>query len=136
MAEKELTDVDEVGEEVVDKCGARYSPAPPAPSRSTVIMSTVLPGEHIPAQHVNLKLGPGLLHQSFFDGQAGVVATRAGDVQHSKNRSRWWIEGNSRRVSAKVSVFRHRPSYSLTTHKTVCACTAGVRCRSCHRPER
>ncbi|KAI0755162.1 exosome complex exonuclease RRP40 [Daedaleopsis nitida] len=60
-------------------------------------MSSVLPGEHIPAQHVNLKLGPGLLQQSLANGQQAVLSTRAGDVQHSKNRSKWWIEGNSRR---------------------------------------
>ncbi|PIL22353.1 hypothetical protein GSI_15041 [Ganoderma sinense ZZ0214-1] len=60
-------------------------------------MSPVLPGEYVPAQHVNLKLGPGLLQQYSVNGQPVVVSTRAGDVQHSTNRSRWWIESNSRR---------------------------------------
>ncbi|KAI0688894.1 exosome complex exonuclease RRP40 [Earliella scabrosa] len=60
-------------------------------------MTSILPGERVPAQHVNLKLGPGLLQQSSINGQPTVVSTRAGDVQHSKNRARWWIEGNARR---------------------------------------
>ncbi|KAH9924286.1 exosome complex exonuclease RRP40 [Epithele typhae] len=60
-------------------------------------MFTVLPGESVPAQHVNLKLGPGLLQESTSDGQTSVLSTRAGDVQHSANRAKWWIESNSRR---------------------------------------
>ncbi|EJF61088.1 exosome complex exonuclease RRP40 [Dichomitus squalens LYAD-421 SS1] len=60
-------------------------------------MSSVLPGELVPAQHVNLKLGPGLLRQSSLNGQPLVISTRAGEVHHTTNRSRWWIEGNSRR---------------------------------------
>ncbi|KAF9820707.1 hypothetical protein IEO21_01150 [Rhodonia placenta] len=60
-------------------------------------MTTVLPGEHISAQHVNLKLGPGLLQLSSNQGESAVVSTRAGELKHSANRSRWWVEGNSRR---------------------------------------
>ncbi|TFK81453.1 exosome complex exonuclease RRP40 [Polyporus arcularius HHB13444] len=62
-------------------------------------MTTVLPGEHVPAQHVNLKLGPGLLQQTSVGGTPAVVSTRAGEVQHSANRNKWWIEGNSRRYA-------------------------------------
>lgn len=62
-------------------------------------MTAILPGENVPAQHVNLKLGPGLLQQTSVGGSSAIVSTRAGEVQHSTNRSRWWIEGNSRRVS-------------------------------------
>ena len=85
-----------------ERCALRRRRRPPASSRLTIIMSSVLPGEQIPAQHVNLKLGPGLLQQSSVNGQLVVVSTRGGDVQHSANRSRWWIEGNSRRVSVTV----------------------------------
>lgn len=62
--------------------------------------SVVLPGEYIPAQHVNLKLGPGLLQLSatrVSSSQQPVVATRAGILNHSTNKSKWWVEGNSRR---------------------------------------
>lgn len=64
-------------------------------------MSIVLPGEEVPAQHVNLKLGPGLL-QVPGAGSSGrestVISTRAGILNHSTNRSKWWVESNSRRV--------------------------------------
>ncbi|KIK90707.1 hypothetical protein PAXRUDRAFT_831468 [Paxillus rubicundulus Ve08.2h10] len=65
--------------------------------------SIVLPGEYVPAQHVNLKLGPGLLqlttpHASAAGlGSQPVVSIRAGALNHSANKSRWWVEGNSRR---------------------------------------
>ncbi|KAI6129637.1 hypothetical protein EDD16DRAFT_1146770 [Pisolithus croceorrhizus] len=66
--------------------------------------SFVMPGERVPAQHVNLKLGPGLLELSVARGSGKgsvshqpVVATRAGLLNHSSNRSKWWVEGNSRR---------------------------------------
>ncbi|KIP05183.1 hypothetical protein PHLGIDRAFT_108604 [Phlebiopsis gigantea 11061_1 CR5-6] len=59
-------------------------------------MSFVLPGELVPAQHVNLKLGPGLLQVS--DVKNGsVMSTRAGELKHTANNREWWIEGNSRR---------------------------------------
>lgn len=61
-------------------------------------MSIVLPGEHIPAQHVNLKLGPGLFHDSSVGQEGYIISTRSGDLKHSANKSRWWIESNSRRV--------------------------------------
>ncbi|KAH9941059.1 exosome complex exonuclease RRP40 [Amylocystis lapponica] len=60
-------------------------------------MPLVLPGEHIPAQHVNLKLGPGLLQLSSVEEGLSIISTRPGDLTHSTNRSKWWIESNSRR---------------------------------------
>ncbi|KAI0670971.1 exosome complex exonuclease RRP40 [Trametes maxima] len=60
-------------------------------------MSLVLPGEQVSAQHINLKLGPGLLSTSSAGSQLSIISTRAGEVLHSANRARWWIEGNSRR---------------------------------------
>ncbi|EMD39565.1 hypothetical protein CERSUDRAFT_111881 [Gelatoporia subvermispora B] len=60
-------------------------------------MPLVLPGEQISAQHVNLKLGPGLLQQPSVDGKSPIVSTRAGELHHSANRSKWWIDSNSRR---------------------------------------
>ncbi|KAF9242525.1 hypothetical protein BU15DRAFT_43817 [Melanogaster broomeanus] len=65
--------------------------------------SIVLPGEYIPAQHVNLKLGPGLLqlstHQASAKGRSSqsIISTRAGALNYSANKSKWWVEGNSRR---------------------------------------
>ncbi|KAF8073732.1 hypothetical protein FPV67DRAFT_1410664 [Lyophyllum atratum] len=60
--------------------------------------ATILPGTSVPAQHVNLKLGPGLL-QSSSANEAGpsIIATRAGTLNHSSNGSKWWVESNSRR---------------------------------------
>ena len=66
-------------------------------------MSFVLPGELVPAQHVNLKLGPGLLQVSDVKNGA-IVSTRAGELQHTPNNRQWWIEGNSRRVSKVHSI--------------------------------
>ncbi|KAL0580653.1 exosome non-catalytic core subunit rrp40 [Marasmius crinis-equi] len=63
-------------------------------------MSIVLPGEQVPAQHVNLKLGPGLSqtsNASISSKSPSIVSTRAGTLNHSANKSRWWIESNSRR---------------------------------------
>ncbi|KAF8442933.1 hypothetical protein L210DRAFT_862064 [Boletus edulis BED1] len=63
--------------------------------------SIVVPGEHVPAQHVNLKLGPGLLQLSAHRAQPPnshlIISTRAGQLDHSANKSRWWVECNSRR---------------------------------------
>ncbi|KAG6816040.1 hypothetical protein H0H87_009106 [Tephrocybe sp. NHM501043] len=60
--------------------------------------ATILPGTTVPAQHVNLKLGPGLLQQPDA-GEAGpsIISTRAGTLNHSFNGSKWWVESNSRR---------------------------------------
>ncbi|KAJ7600774.1 exosome complex exonuclease RRP40 [Mycena floridula] len=71
-------------------------------------MSIVLPGENIPAQHVNLKLGPGLIQAS-----DKIVSTRAGILNHNPNGSKWWIESNSRRYvpAAQESVI------GVITHK-------------------
>lgn len=63
-------------------------------------MSIVLPGETVPAQHVNLKLGPGLQQLSNAEGSMSIVSTRAGELQHSTNGSKWWVESNARRVSS------------------------------------
>ncbi|KAF8827543.1 hypothetical protein HHX47_DHR4000345 [Lentinula edodes] len=65
-------------------------------------MTIVLPGERAPAQHVNLKLGPGLLQNSNASTSTGraapsIFATRAGTLNHSANGSKWWIESNARR---------------------------------------
>ena len=60
---------------------------------------TVLPGETVPAQHVNLKLGPGLLQISGEYNNSSIVSTKAGIVNHSANNAKWWVENNSRRVS-------------------------------------
>ncbi|KAL1736563.1 exosome complex exonuclease RRP40 [Schizophyllum commune] len=57
-------------------------------------MAAVLPGEQVPAQHVNLKLGPGLRQE---EGSGKIVATKAGTVHHSPNNARWWVDANSRR---------------------------------------
>ena len=62
-------------------------------------MTTVLPGTHVPAQHAKLKLGPGLLQTSNTNGSgSSVITTRVGILSHSSNKSKWWIESNSRRV--------------------------------------
>lgn len=70
------------------------------PSLTALIMSeVVLPGEPVDAKHPNLKLGPGLLQLS--DGSK--ISTKAGTLCHNENRSKWLVESNSRRVSAKIS---------------------------------
>lgn len=64
-------------------------------------MSIILPGEQVQAQHVNLKLGPGLLQISTVNDNipgSSIIATRAGVLNHSLNGSKWWVEANSRRV--------------------------------------
>ncbi|KAK0439744.1 hypothetical protein EV421DRAFT_821249 [Armillaria borealis] len=61
-------------------------------------MSIVVPGEHVPAQHVNLKLGPGLIQLSQTSTpKSSIISTRAGMLQHSANGSKWWVESNARR---------------------------------------
>jgi len=60
-------------------------------------MSAVLPGQKVPVQHVNLKLGPGLQQESDSYGQTALVTTRAGVLRHSPNGARWWVENNSAR---------------------------------------
>lgn len=62
-------------------------------------MALVLPGESVPVQHINLKLGPGLQQTPTPEGSNVVVSTRAGCLEHSKNGARWWVESNARRVS-------------------------------------
>jgi len=59
--------------------------------------SIVLPGTVVPAQHVNLKLGPGLLTVSNAnDSTPQIISTKAGQLHHSANGSKWWVENNSR----------------------------------------
>ena len=86
-------------------------------------MSTVLPGDQIPARHVNLKLGPGLLQLSTVAGnktaESTVIATRAGTLNHSTNRSKWWIDTNSRRVRNSTSDAREKNNlfqFSISLH--------------------
>ncbi|ETW81693.1 hypothetical protein HETIRDRAFT_51402 [Heterobasidion irregulare TC 32-1] len=62
-------------------------------------MALVLPGESVPVQHVNLKLGPGLQQTITPEGSNVVVSTRAGRLEHSKNGARWWVESNARRYT-------------------------------------
>ena len=70
----------------------------PASSLAALIMSdVVLPGEPVDAKHPNLKLGPGLFQLS--DGS--TISTMAGTLCHNQNRSKWWVESNSRRVCTK-----------------------------------
>ncbi|KAJ3526330.1 hypothetical protein NMY22_g10206 [Coprinellus aureogranulatus] len=59
----------------------------------------VFPGQSVPAKHVNLKLGPGLQQQASYDNpsESTVVSTKAGLLQHSANRSKWWVDSNARR---------------------------------------
>ncbi|TFK40737.1 exosome complex exonuclease RRP40 [Crucibulum laeve] len=80
-------------------------------------MSIVLPGENVPAQHVNLKLGPGLLQSttstSSDASRPSIIATRAGTLHHSANGAKWWVESNSRRYvpaaqESVVGVVTHR----------------------------
>ena len=61
-------------------------------------MSYVLPGEIVPAQHVNLKLGPGLLKETNVARESVVLSTKAGELKHSANNKEWWVESNSWRV--------------------------------------
>ena len=63
-------------------------------------MAYVLPGEVVPAQHVNLKLGPGLLQLQDVGKDNTIVSTRAGELKHPANNRQWWVESNSRRVRA------------------------------------
>ena len=65
----------------------------PFSPHTATIMSIVLPGEQIPAKHVNLKLGPGISQMA-----NAIVSTKAGTLNHSANKARWWVESNSRRV--------------------------------------
>lgn len=107
-------------EEERSPCATAYTP-----SRLTLTMSLVLPGEHVPAQHVNLKLGPGLLQSSSTQGQAAIVSTRAGEVMNNPKGNKWWIEGNSRRVSTLARVAQL--NMLLKGCKTVHSCPTRVR---------
>ncbi|KAF8630881.1 hypothetical protein AX17_005239 [Amanita inopinata Kibby_2008] len=64
-------------------------------------MSVILPGERVTANHVNLKLGPGLLQitktPEIDRKEPFIISTKAGELNHSANGSKWWVETNSRR---------------------------------------
>lgn len=57
----------------------------------------VLPGEPVDAKHPNLKLGPGLLQLP----EGPIISIKAGTLRHNPNRSKWYVESNSRRVSTQ-----------------------------------
>ena len=101
------------------------------------IMSTVLPGDQIPARHVNLKLGPGLLQISTVatnkTTESTVIATRAGTLNHSTNGSKWWIETNSRRVR-KSYFSKHKEILIFFRVYLVYPCTTRIGDRS-HYPK-
>lgn len=86
-----------------------------------LMASDVLPGERVPAQHVNLKLGPGLrqlsAHRVPSNGQT-IISTRAGQLHHSANNSRWWVVGNARRVSLvhHLDMYMQSSSFSMSLH--------------------
>lgn len=85
-------------------------------------MSIVLPGERVPAQHINLKLVPGLLLSSNPSDSRLIISTRAGTFNHSANGSKWWIESNSRRVRSNPSRYQFTGSNCSnfsTAQKTV-----------------
>lgn len=91
-------------------------------------MSIVLPGQVVPAQHVNLKLGPGLRQDLSAQDAKQVTATRAGTLQHSANGSRWWVQSNARRVSPQC-MFSLSNGYLRLIHRhvtIVCTCTTRV----------
>lgn len=92
---------------------------------SSFAMSYVLPGEFVPAQHVNLKLGPGLLQVSDVKQTSTIISTKAGELRHAPNKKLWWIESNSRRVSASYLL---RKVANYTFNALVCSRIAG----SCH----
>lgn len=86
-------------------------------------MTTILPGEKVDAQHVNLKLGPGLLQiTTSGPSRSAIIGTRAGKLNHSANKSKWWIENNSRRVRG-VSLLITK---SISKNWIVCSCFPGV----------
>jgi hypothetical protein len=96
-------------------------------------MSVVLPGDHVPAQHVNLKLGPGLLQVSNVvdnNTESNVMVTRAGILNHSTNRSKWWVESNSRRVS--LICLHHAAHAQIKFIFSVCPGTPRVGDRRCN----
>lgn len=98
------------------------------------IMSFVLPGELVPAKHVNLKLGPGLLQVSNVGQETVVVSTKAGEVKHSANNKQWWVESNARRVCFSLRVRNVLRIYALQCH-AVRSCASRVSHRRGHRPQ-
>lgn len=60
-------------------------------------ITLTLPGDTVDAHHANLKLGPGLLQVPNSVGESSIICTRGGVLKHSANKSKWWVESNSRR---------------------------------------
>ncbi|KAK0244236.1 hypothetical protein EDD85DRAFT_807257, partial [Armillaria nabsnona] len=59
-------------------------------------VSIIVLREHVPAQYVNLKLGPDLIQLSQTSmPKSSIISTRAGTLHHSANGSQWWVEGNA-----------------------------------------
>jgi len=86
----------------------------------------VLPGEAVDAKHPNLKLGPGLLQLS--DGP--IISTKAGVLCHNQNRSKWWVESNSRRVGTKNPIssswiYSNLPQYTPAAQEAVLGVVIG-----------
>lgn len=76
---------------------------------STIMSSStlILPGETVTVTHPNLKLGPGLAQDSSSSSTSDkIIVTRAGTLNHSTNKAKWWVEGNSRRVRPLTSNHR------------------------------
>lgn len=67
------------------------------------IMSVVLPGEVVQTQHKTLKLGPGLQQSVDSEERTSIVVTRAGTLEQNAKGNKFWVEGNSRRVSLSVT---------------------------------
>jgi hypothetical protein len=82
-------------------------------------MPVVLPGEIIQTQHKTLKLGPGLQQIADSRGRASIIVTRAGTLEQNPKGNKFWVEGNSRRVSsARCSSLTFTLSYDLD--KSMC----------------
>lgn len=80
-------------------------------SISSSHMSIVLPGEAIQTQHKTLKLGPGLQQIADSQGRTSIVVTRAGILEQNPKGNKFWVEGNSRRVSLWIAhpIILHYP---------------------------
>ena len=89
-------------------------------------MSTVFPGDVVPASHPNLKLGPGLLQIFTVDGDSNIIATKAGKLCVSSNRRNWWVDSNAKRVSDSPSPLH--PNNLLGAIYIVCASGSGISC--------
>ena len=87
---------------VLSRITAPLSERVPDPAQSLISpsnMSVVLPGEVIQTQHKTIKLGPGLQQLVDLQGRTSTVVTRAGTLEQNAKGNKFWVEGNSRRVS-------------------------------------